>query len=156
MFPCPELAVPKMIVRLLLLERFFFLALLASGYLHKETFLDNHHLFVRTYCVSGRVCLDFTRIHFTKRDSGEGEHASTIQKGKMERTSALFVDSACLALGGTRDSKTSFFGTRDLGQRKGLIINIGRRWDDRDGILKRDGFEGALHVCACGCGYVAA
>jgi hypothetical protein len=68
----------------------------------------------------------------------------------MERTFALFVDSACLALGGTRDSKTSFFGTRDLGQRKGLIINIGRRWDDRDGILKRDGFEGALHVCACG------
>jgi hypothetical protein len=52
--------------------------------------------------------------------------------------------------GGTRDLKTSFFGMRDLGQRKGLTINIGRRWDDRDGILKRDGFEGALHACACG------
>jgi hypothetical protein len=149
MFPCLELAAPKMIVRLLLLERFFFWHCWRWDTFTKRLFLDNHHLFVRTYCVSGRVCLVFIRIHFTTRDSGQGEHASTIQKGKMERTSALFVDSACLALRGTRDSKTSFFGTRDMVQRKGLIINIGRRWDDRDGILKRDGFEGALHVCVC-------
>jgi hypothetical protein len=33
------------------------------------------------------------------------------------------------------------------GQTGALIINIGRRWDDRDGILKRVGFEGALHAC---------
>ena len=33
------------------------------------------------------------------------------------------------------------------GQTKALTINIGRRWDDRDGILKRVGFEGALHAC---------
>lgn len=31
MFPCPELAVPKMIVRLLLLERFFFFGIAGVG-----------------------------------------------------------------------------------------------------------------------------
>lgn len=32
-------------------------------------------------------------------------------------------------------------------QAEATIINIGRRWDDRDGISKRVGFEGALHAC---------
>jgi hypothetical protein len=35
---------------------------------------------------------------------------------------------------------------------KALIINIGRRWDERDGILKRVGFEGALHAWLSICG----
>jgi len=39
---------------------------------------------------------------------------------------------------------------------KALIINIGRRSDDPDGILKRVGFDGALHACVCSCRYAVA
>jgi len=78
------------------------------------------------------------RYSFTIRERHEGEHASIIQKGKMERSFALFVDSARLALGGLR-FETLFFGEKSTGQMTALIINIGRRWEDPDGILKRVG-----------------
>jgi hypothetical protein len=78
----------------------FFLALLALEYLHKETFLVNHHLPIHS-CIlrlgTGMPGL-FTDIDL--RNGTSGEHASIIQNGKRERISALLVDSACLALGG--------------------------------------------------------
>jgi hypothetical protein len=88
----------------------------------------------------------FYKYSFTKRETDEGEHASTIQKGKMERAFALFVDSACLALR-RLEIRNLVLRNKRPGQMKALIINIGRRWDDRDGILKRIWFEGALHAC---------
>jgi hypothetical protein len=82
----------------------------------------------------------FYKYSFTKRERDEGKHASIIQKGKMERSSALFVDSARLALGGLEIRNLVLWNER-TGQMNALIINIGRRWDDPDGILKRVGLR---------------
>jgi hypothetical protein len=117
-----------MIVRLLLLECFVF-----WHCWRWDTFRKRYFRSIITssfvHIVSRDKYVQFLQVFtFTKRESGEGEHASIIQKGKMERTFALLVNSACLALGGDLRFETSFFGTRDLGRRKALFINIGRRW----------------------------
>jgi hypothetical protein len=64
---------------------------------------------IRSYMLRlGTGMSSFYKYSVTKWATDEGEHASTIQKGKMERTSALFVDSTCLALMGLE--------IRDLGR----------------------------------------
>jgi len=84
-----------------MIERFFFfLALPALGYLYKETFLGQSPPVRPSILRLGTSMSGFYKYSFTTRERDEGKHASIIQKGKTERSSALFVDSARLALGG--------------------------------------------------------
>jgi hypothetical protein len=86
-----------MIVRRLLLKRFIF-GIAGVGIPSQRDFFDQSPPF-RSYMLRlGTGMSSFYKYSFTKWETDEKEHASTIQKGKMERTSALFVDSACLAL----------------------------------------------------------
>jgi len=69
----------------------------------------------------------------------------------MERSFAVFVDSARLALGEV-ETRNLVLWSEGTGRMKALIINIGRRWDDPEGILKRVGFRvHCMRVCVCGC-----
>ena len=97
------------------------------GYLYKETFLGQSPPVRPSILRLGTSMSGFYKYSFTTRERDEGKHASIIQKGKTEMSSALFVDSARLALGGLEIRNLVLWNER-TGQMNALIINIGRRW----------------------------
>jgi len=77
-----------------------------------------------------------------------GKHASS-KRGKW-RGLLLYLSILLVWRWGGIEIRNLVLWSEGTGQMKALIINIGRRWDDPEGILKRVGSRvHCMRVCVC-------